>query len=73
VLTLPDSANRRLLHVSGGREIRLADAKRDDVLALAHEFSDLGQDDEGILGSEFCGAAAYFWHGIDDRAEDAQF
>jgi len=43
--------------VVGGGEIGLADAERDDVLALGLELSDLSEDHEGILGTQLTRAS----------------
>src|SRR2546427_3053455 len=51
------------------RSIRLPDAKRDDVLALADELVHLGEDDEGVLGAEVRGAAADAGHGRTGQAD----
>ena len=52
VLAALDGADRRLLHVVRRREVGLADAEADDVLALARERVHFGEDDEGVFGSE---------------------
>ena len=70
MLALPDGADRSLLHIDGGGEIRLPDAERDDVPALAREFVDFGQDDKGVLGSELGGAAADPGHGMNDLGRE---
>ena len=62
MLAALDGADRRLLHVVRRREVRLADAEADDVLALAGERVHFGQDDEGVFGAEASGAAADFGH-----------
>src|SRR5438045_3778828 len=48
----------RVLNVGRRRKVRLSDAERHDVPALAHQPVDLGQDHERILGSEVLAAAA---------------
>ena len=63
VLALADRADARLLHVQRRREVRLADAEADDVLALRGERGDFGQHDEGVLGAEGLGAFAEGGHG----------
>ena len=62
VLALAHRTHRRVLHVDGRMEIRLADAKGDDVLALADELVHLGEDHEGVFCSELGGAAADLRH-----------
>ena len=52
VLAALDRADRRLLHVLGRREVGLADAEADDVLALARERVDFGEHDEGVFGAQ---------------------
>jgi hypothetical protein len=64
VLALADGADAGLLHVQGRREIGLADAEADDVLALGGQRIDLGQHDEGVLGAEGLRAFADLGHGL---------
>ncbi len=71
-VAVPAFAHRphgRILDVRGRVEIRLPDAKRDDVLALADELVHLGEDDEGVLGAEVRGAAADAGHGRTGQAD----
>src|SRR6185503_19759673 len=58
----------RLLDMLGRREVGLADAEADDVLALARERVHLREDDEGVLGAKALGAPADFWHGCPEKA-----
>jgi len=53
----------RILDIRRRVEIRLPDAERDDVLALADELVHFAEDDEGVLGAEVGGAAADAGHG----------
>jgi len=53
-VAVPAFAHRphgRILDVHGRTEIRLPDAERDDVPALADELVDFREDDEGVLGA----------------------
>jgi hypothetical protein len=52
VLAALDRPDRGFLDVLRRRKVGLADAEADDVLALAREGVDLGEHDEGILGTE---------------------
>jgi hypothetical protein len=62
MLAALDRADRGLLHMVRRREVRLADAEADDVLALAREGVHFGKHDEGVFGTEGAGAAADFGH-----------
>ena len=57
VLAGADRRDCRFLHVDRCREVGLADAERDDVLALTRERIDFGEHDERVLGAERLGAA----------------
>ena len=57
MLAALDRDDRRLLHVARRREIRLADAERNDVASFARERVHFGENDKRILGSQRFGAA----------------
>ncbi|MNC95044.1 hypothetical protein D3C83_120530 [compost metagenome] len=64
MLAFADGADAGLLHVQRRREVRLADAEADDVLALRGERGDFGQHDEGVFGAQRLGAFAEGGHGL---------
>src|SRR5207244_13304656 len=63
VLAAFDRDDRRVLHVARRREIRLADAKRNDIASFACERVDFGENDKCVLGAERFGAPRKSRHG----------
>ena len=49
MVAVAQGPNRGLHDIGRCREIRLADAKIDDVLALRREFAGSGQNGEGVF------------------------
>ena len=62
MLALAHGAHRRVLDVGRGVEVRLADAKGNEILPLAGELVDFGEDHEGVLGAEILCASADLGH-----------
>ena len=52
MFTAAHGPDRGILNMRRRRKIRLTDAKRNDVLPLAHQPIDIGQHDECVLGAE---------------------
>src|SRR5262249_20535395 len=64
VTSTADGFDRGVLNVLRRGEVGLADREHDDVLALALERRDFGEDDERVFGTERAGALGDGGHWI---------
>ena len=71
VLAAANRGDRRILDVGRRREVWLADAERDHVLAGTDQRVDLGQNDECVFGAEAGGTLGQGWHGLLGRSNPA--